>query len=302
MAKQRKLAAGTDLLRDLEAAAGTPDAKRRIREMGRMFGGNDFTRRFTQGQKEEILALAAKFVNNQRKLRELIKNVAGEKPAREPRAIREGEAERMGKAEKERIKKVLDAAVLKPDDLLAHALFGAHDFHDFHGRRGLTHSVGGGTYDSTSAGRAIMGARVARISAIPYEKRGVCYMELGMNRSAADAFVRAAAQVEKEEPMRGSRLREQAGDLFCRCREEDCGPLVSPAWSGTSSPGFHAPLPEPEEPTMGRTMYEEAIRDYLLAANLVRKTDPDRAAGLESKIGVAQSKLHDEEDGISRDE
>ena len=301
MAKQRTIVGRCDLFKELEAAAGDNKQLRdKFRRMRKEFGNKDFASNFTAAQKAEILALAERSVGNWRELRRLMGTAAGE--ARGPRPIPEGEASHMGKAEKERIKKVLDAAVLKPDDLLAHALFGAHDFHDFHGRRGLTHSVGRGTYDSTSAGRAIMGARVARISAIPYEKRGVCYMELGQNRSAADAFVLAAAQIEKEEPARGSLLREQAGDLFCRCREEDCGPIVSPAWSGTSSPGFHAPLPEREDPIAGRTMYEEAIREYLLATNLVKKTDPDRAAGLESKMGVAQSKLHDEEDGISRDD
>jgi hypothetical protein len=208
----------------------------------------------------------------------------------------------MAEAERGRIKKVLDAAVLKPGDLLAHALFGAHDFHNFNGRGSVDYSFSLGLHDSTAAGRKIMEAREARVSAIPYEKRGVCYEEMGLHNLAAEAFRDAAVQVETKDKARGSRLHERAGDLFCKCREEGCGPLLSPSWSGTSSPGFHAPLPEPEEPTMGRTMYEEAIREYLLAANLVRKTDPDRAKMLESRIGVAQSKLHDEEDGISRDE
>jgi len=107
MSKQRRIVAGTDLFGDLEAAVGTPDAKRRIREIGKRFGGNDFTLRFTQGQKKEILVLAAKFVKNPRKIMELMRTLAGEKFEREPRAIREGEAAHIDAAAKKRIKAVL---------------------------------------------------------------------------------------------------------------------------------------------------------------------------------------------------
>ena len=143
----------------------------------------------------------------------------------------------------------------------------------------------------------------AEIDAIPFEKRAMCYMELGLKRPAAEALVLAAAQVERKDPMRGSRLREQAGDLFCECMtEENCGPLVAPTWSGTSAPGFHGALLEKEEPVAERTMYEEAIGEYRLAADLVRKTDPERAVRLGGKMDIAHSKLRDEEDGIRREE
>lgn len=124
------------------------------------------------------------------------------------------------------------------------------------------------------------------------------------HKAEAEKLVKAAERAEKKgDHARASVLHEKAGDLFCLCRMGDAyGPLVAPAGSGTVLvDSFHAALPEMES-TTGRTMYEEAIGQYRRAADLVRKTDPKRAAMLERRIGSTGCELRDEEDGITPDD
>jgi len=120
-------------------------------------------------------------------------------------------------------------------------------------------------------------------------------------RKEAEKRVKAAERAEKRNPARASILHEKAGDLFRGCRTEGCCPLMP---SGAVVDTFEAALPDPEEykASEGRTMYEEAIRHYRKAADLVRKTNPERAEMLERRIDATVREMRDEEDGISRDE
>ena len=107
------------------------------------------------------------------------------------RPIPKGEADRMKKAEKKRI-----MAVLKKVD-------------------GLHRIEFSGIMDDDV--RKFCAREAERIlSAIPCEKQGVCYEELKMYGPAADAFARAAAQVEKKDPNRASALYERAGIDYVR--------------------------------------------------------------------------------------
>lgn len=250
MAKARKIMAGkgADLLRDLAGVAGDPDTKAMLARMKERFGEADFSKRFTKEQKARILAAGAKFVTGWRDLRGLLNEIdkAGMETVgrrRGPRVPEEGEAARMDAAERKRIKAVL---------------------------LGSMKALGPG------AGQMAGNPLLAAIQAIPYEKRAVCYKELGLSDLAAEAFRNAAAQVERKDRPRGSRLREMSGDCYAKAtmrrRQTDDYDMA-----------FELPERVP--------MRTEAIREYIGAADLVRKTNPERAEMLEGKARREEARV-----------
>ncbi|MDD2655179.1 MAG: hypothetical protein PHQ80_00730 [Candidatus ainarchaeum sp.] len=218
MAKQRTIAAGGDLLNELEKAAGSDgQLKREIGRMRERFGGQDFARRLTPGQKAEILALADGSMRNWREMRRLLRGFGRGGERKQETAVAS-----LVRRAKSSIKTTVDVAIRLKE--LAEAAK--------RNKPGMAFGL------FVEAGehylRARFFARMAR---------------------AGEMFAKAAALAKNKSVASG--LRERAGDAF------------SKALDGTEG-GY-------------TTRHGDARKQYELAANLVRKTEPGRAGRLDAK-------------------
>jgi len=227
-----------DLLRDLADVAGDPNTKAMLARMKERFGEADFSKRFAPEQKARILAAGAKLVTCWRDLRGMMSE------------IDKAGMETVGRRRGPRVPEEGEAARM-----------------DAATRKRIKAVLQG---DSSREG-------LAHINAIPYELRGVCYKELGLNDLAAEAFRDAAEQVERKDKLRGSRLRERSGDCYAKAT------MRRPT-------GFYDVITF--DPLDTRVpMNTKAVREYMGAADLVRKTDPKRAEMLEGKARREEARV-----------